>query len=123
MVFPSGPRKVMVGKISQPKLVEKATGQLYLLVRDDVEANGKLYVAPMGMMTSMISVKPDVFKERFEWYVDPQDRSVPVMKNPVGATDVEPLTKEQVEKSLATKPKGGRPKGSKDTKPRKKRSS
>lgn len=70
------PPTVMQNSI-QPKAIEKSTRQVFVVVRDDVAANGKLYIAPLGMMTSMRSIKPDEFKEKFEWYVPPSDRPIP----------------------------------------------
>ena len=101
-VIPGAPQvKQIVQAGTQPKLVEKSTGELYMLVRDDVSENGKLYVAPLGMMTSMHSIKPEQFFERFEWYVEPGDRPIPEISKP--------------------HKKGGRPAGSKDKKPRARR--
>lgn len=106
--------------MSQPRLVEKETGEIFILVRDDVAENGKLYVAPYKDMTSMRSIRPEAFKERFEWYVEPQDRPVPVSETTTVEQSSVPLTAETVEKKL--KPRGGRPKGAKDKKPRRRRS-
>lgn len=92
---------------------------MFVLVRDDVKTSGKLHVAPVGEITSMRSIKPDAFRDEFEWYVDPKDRPVPVQQVTTVDLNSKPKTKESVEASL--KPKGGRPKGSKDKGPRKKR--
>ena len=108
MTFSGYKAKTPIQSETRPQLVEKSTGQLYLLVRDDTAANGKLYVAPIGMMTSMTSLRPEAFKERFEWYVAPGDRPVPV-----DAITVREIPGEFV------KNKGGRPRGSKDKRPRK----
>jgi hypothetical protein len=104
-----------------PKAVHKGTGQVFILVRDDVKANGKLYLAPVGQMTSMRSIRPDEFKENFEWYVDPKDRPQPPREVFTAPLTPEGTTQESVQASIeaSTKKKGGRPKGSKDTKPRK----
>lgn len=139
MTFPGmRPPKTVVQGVSQPKLVERSTGQVYILVRDDTAVNGKLYIAPIGMMTSMRSIRPEVLKENFEWYVELKDRPVPVRE--VDATEMSsvPLTEEEVDAGVAAifdtpeaveaaveaitdppKKRGGRPKGSKDTKKRK----
>lgn len=120
-VFPGAPQvKQIVQSIQQPRLVDKKTGEIYLLVRDDVAINGKLYVAPIKHMTSMFSIKPQQFKERFDWYVEPKDR--PVAVDALTITDVtapQQLTPDGVERSVRNK--GGRPKGSKDKKPRARR--
>jgi hypothetical protein len=123
VVYPGAPQvKQVVQGVHQPRLVEKGTGKIFLLVRDDVSVNGKLYVAPINRMTSMFSIKPDAFKERFEWYVEPSERPIPV--DALSITDItapQQLTQEGVEQSV--RKKGGRPKGSKDRKPRAKRKS
>lgn len=125
MTFPGmKPPKTVVQGVSQPKLVEKATGQVYILVRDDTAVNGKLYVAPIGMMTSMRSIRPEVLKENFEWYVELKDRPVPAIE--VESTEISsvPLTQEEVDAAVAAifdapKKSRGRPKGAKDKKKRK----
>jgi hypothetical protein len=107
-------------EIPQLKLVEKSTGQIFLLLRDDVAVNGKLHVAPIKHMTSMFSIKPEEFKERFDYYVEPKDRPVPIEAMTVTElTAAQELTPEGINRS--TRPKGGRPKGSRDTKPRRRR--
>lgn len=105
-----------------PKAVNKHTGQVFILVRDDVKANGKLYLAPVGRMVEMRSIKPDEFKENYEWYVEPADRPQPTREVFSAPLTQEQTTQESVQASLDAsypKKKGGRPKGSKDTKPRK----
>jgi hypothetical protein len=106
-------------------LVEKATGNMFVLVRDDVSVTGNLWVAPSGALTSMEPITPEKFQERFDWYVSPQNKALAeeLAGGPVGplvpfdqATDV-PAT--GVPEPVQAKNKGGRPKGSKDTKPRK----
>lgn len=121
MIFPGmRPPKTVVQEVSQPKLVERVTGQIYVLVRDDTAVNGKLYIAPIGMMTSMRSIKPEVLKEDFEWYVEPRDRPVPASETEVAEINSVPLTEESVEVPAPTpKKSGGRPLGSKDKKKRK----
>ena len=120
-VFPGAPQvKQILQGVPQPKLVDKKTGEMFLLIRDDVEANGKLHVAPIKHMTSMFSIKPEQFKERFDWYVEPKDRPIPVEAMTVTeVTASQELTEDNVERSVRNK--GGRPKGSKDKKPRAKR--
>jgi hypothetical protein len=120
-VFPGAPQvKQIIQGVPQPKLVEKTTGKMFLLIRDDTAVNGKLHVAPIKHMTSMFSIKPEAFKERFEWYVEPKDRPVPVEAMTITeVTAAQELTADGVEKS--TRRRGGRPKGSKDKQPRKKR--
>ena len=120
-VFPGAPqvKEIMQG-VQQPKLVDKQTGEMFMLVRDDVSANGKLYVAPLKHITSMFSIKPAAFKERFDYYIEPKDRPLPVEAMTVTEVAVaQELTPATVEES--TRRRGGRPKGSKDTKPRKRR--
>lgn len=112
--------KQIISSVPQPRLVDKQTGELFLLIRDDVSVNGKLWIAPQSHMTQMFTVKPEAFKERFDWYVEPKDRPVPVEATTVTEINQDQtLTQEAVEKS--TRRKGGRPRGSKDTKPRRRR--
>ena len=120
-LFPGAPQvKQVIQSVPQLKLVDKRTGEMFLLVRDDVAANGKLHVAPIKHMTAMFSIKPEQFKERFDYYVEPKDRPVPIEAMTVTeVTASQGLTAEAVEHSVRNK--GGRPKGSKDRKPRAKR--
>lgn len=71
------PKTILQGE-SRPRAIRKETGEMFLLVRDDTAVNGKLYIAPVGAMTSMQSIRPEQFKAEFEWYVEPKDRPVPV---------------------------------------------
>lgn len=109
--------KVILQNVTQPKVIEKATGKTFILVRDDVEANGKLYIAPQGMLTSMKSIKPAEFMERFAWPDVPVDTSGPVAETTTADIVSQPLTQEAVEQSTRQR-RGGRPKGSKDKQPR-----
>jgi len=120
-VFPGAQQaKQIMGQVPQLKLVDKTTGELFLLMRDDVAENGKLQVAPIKHMTSMFSIRPEAFKERFDYYIEPKDRPVPVEALTITElTAQQELTPEGVEKS--TRRRGGRPRGSKDRQPRKKR--
>lgn len=106
-----------------PRLVEKSTGQLFTLVRDDVKVTGVLWVAPVGMTTSMQSTTPELFKERFEWYVDPKDRPLPTESAPPldGETVETGAEVEAVSETSVFRNKGGRPKGARDKQPRKRR--
>jgi hypothetical protein len=142
------PPPTVMQNSTQPKAIEKATGQVFMVVRDDVAANGKLYIAPLGMLTSMRSIKPEVFKENFEWYVPPADRPLPVVREiPANNTQQQPLTPEgavaswpegpilgaadgmpelaagadEAVKAMVTEPKKrGRPKGSKNKRKKRK---
>lgn len=119
MTFPGAlPEKTIMGDQAQPRLVEKATGHVFVLVRDDTATTGKLHVAPLGLLTSMQSVKPADFKERFDWYTPPSEREVPVrevMAGPVNDIRSEAEQTEEVTAAVATvRKRAGRPKGSRD---------
>lgn len=116
MTFPSmKPAKVILESVSQPKLVHKSSGQVFVVVRDDVKENGKLYIAPVGAITSMKSIRPEEVKEFFEWYTEPSQR--PKADVEVNTSDLAspPTTQESVEASMKPKSRG-RPKGSKNKK-------
>lgn len=107
------PKTVLRGE-SRPRAIRKETGEMFLLVRDDTAVNGKLYIAPIGAMTSMRSIRPDQFKAEFEWYVEPKDREVPVREVDVQNqmfTNVTPTTQEVVDQANIPQVHGGGPIG------------
>jgi len=137
MVLPGlEPPTIPLQNRSQPKAIEKASGQVFVIVRDDVAANGKLYIAPIGMMTSMRSIKPEEFRENFTWYTPTEDRPLPVREIAANDTQQLPLTPDSIvaqwpegrtvddppaEAEAAAPKKRGRPVGSKNKKRTRKR--
>ena len=122
MIYTPGYRaRTPIQASSQPRIVEKESGELYVLVRDDVMATGFLWISPVGALTSMIPVTPPQFEERFEWYVDPKNKAFAeeMAGGPVGP--LTPFPDQDVAPEMPAPPKnrGGRPKGSKDKQPRK----
>lgn len=107
------PKTVLQGE-SRPRAIRKETGEMFLLVRDDTAVNGKLYIAPVGAMTSMQSIRPDQFKAEFEWYVEPKNRPEPVrevdVQNQMFA-NVTPTTQEIVDAANIPQVHGGGPIG------------
>lgn len=115
------PAKTYLEGRVQPRLVHKASGQMFVLVRDDVKENGRLYIAPQGMITSMRSILPEEIAEYFEWYVEPSDRPKPDIVVETADQTSQPITEETVQENIKAKKKAGRPKGKKDSKPRTKK--
>ena len=100
------PPPMVMQNTVQPKAVQKSTGHLYVVVRDDVAANGKLYIAPVGMLTSMRSIRPEEFKEQFEWYLPPSERPTPARVIAANDTQQQPLTAEKAQETWPEGPLG-----------------
>jgi hypothetical protein len=92
------------------RIIEKATGHIWVLVRDDAKTTGFVYAAPQDAMTSMVPFTPEQFVDQFDWYVTTEERMQAVA-----------IDKEQIKETPNPRNRGGRPKGAKDKKPRKRR--